>query len=288
MKSKLLSKLLIILISISLITGVYMQVNAQEEIVNYLYDRFEQKNIPVIEITVLEKSPLSLQIVIQSENQWVTGEDMRLMKLVDREVLVFARQEGYFVDSYTRILKDSHGNQIDLVIQKPDLEKISRANFSHATLSDSVVQNMIEGRIKSEINKFSLNDVELKINVVSDLDGLQTLTLDAMITSLEQANNAVNFLMGLPYLSVIDEVNLQGGRIVFYIAKVTDENNENLFNYVLDIEMQSGSLIIDNKLQNPRGDGPSPALEIDTVSTAVPEITIETTSTPTETITPTP
>jgi hypothetical protein len=53
----------------------------------------------------------------------------------------------------------------------------------------------------------------------------------------------------------------QGARIVFYRAKIIGENDDTLFDYVLDTEMGSGGWTIDDKLQNPSGDGLPPAPE---------------------------
>ncbi len=57
MKSKLLPRILVFLISISVVAGVYVRVNAQDELVNYLYGRFKQKNIPVTEIQYNGRPP---------------------------------------------------------------------------------------------------------------------------------------------------------------------------------------------------------------------------------------
>ncbi|MBI5823960.1 MAG: hypothetical protein HZB18_08045 [Chloroflexi bacterium] len=260
MKSKLMSRILVVLISISVVAGVYVRVNAQEEVVNYLYGRFKQKNIPVTEITVLEKSPLNLQVVIQSANPWVTAEDIKIMSMVDREIFVFARQQGYYVDAYTLILEDSQGKQLDSTTKQPDIESNSHLNFSPATLTDEVVQNMALERMNSYLDKFKLDNVNLTINISSD-EGLQTLTLDVRTDSLGKANDIALFLWALPDTSFIDDLNAQGARIVFYRAKIIGENDDTLFDYVLDTEMSSGGWTIDDRLQNPSGDGPPPAPE---------------------------
>jgi hypothetical protein len=256
MKSKIISKTLVVSVILSMVAGVYWQVKAQDEVVNYLQNRFEQKNIPVTEVTVLERFPLSIQVVIQAKNPWITAEDVRTMRLVDREVLIFAPQQGYVIDGYTRVLEGSDGKQLDLTIQKPDIEKISRVNFSRAILPDFVVQRLVSESINKYLNEYNLENLTLDVDISSD-EGLQTLSLYAKVDSMEQANNAAFFLWSFPHFSIIDDINAKGARIVFYRAKIADEYDETLFNYSLDTEMGSGGWTIDNRLRNPSG-GSSP------------------------------
>ncbi len=109
-------------------------------------------------------------------------------------------------------------------------------------------------------NTFSVGDVIFDISISSD-EGLQTLTVNAMAESLDQANKISFFLWALPDTSLIGDINSQGARIIFYKAKLIDENNELLFDYVMDLEMGSGGWNIDDRLQNPSGDGPPPQSE---------------------------
>ncbi len=123
MKSKLIIRLLVAIVSLGVAVGVYWKVNAQEEMINFLYGEFEQKNIPVTEITILERTPLSIQIMIQARNPWTTAEDIHAMSLVDREIQFFAAREGYKIDSYTKILIGSDGKQLEITTQKTDPER---------------------------------------------------------------------------------------------------------------------------------------------------------------------
>jgi len=99
-RSKLFSRIFLILISLSIAVGIYMRVNVRDGVVAYLELKFQQKNIPVTKITILQETPLSLQILVQGSTQGVTTDDMIMLKSIDREVFISARQQGYLVDSY--------------------------------------------------------------------------------------------------------------------------------------------------------------------------------------------
>jgi|CXWL01.1.fsa_nt_gi hypothetical protein len=229
--------------------------SAQEGVVTYLEERFKQKNIPITEITVLQETPLRLQIVVQGSSQGVTTDDMVMLKSIDREVFIFARQQGYLVESYISILNDNQGNQLDWTKQYADLDKITALNMSHATLSDEVVQKIVSGRIHPYLKEYNLDDKNIIINISSE-EGLQTLTFQLETASLEEADTAAFFFWTLSHFPLFSEINEQGAQIVWYRAKITNENGENLFDYFYDFQLDSGGWTQAERLQSPNGEGP--------------------------------
>ena len=256
-RSKLPLRIVLILIGISAAVGLYMRVNAQEGVVTYLEERFEQKNIPVTEITILQETPLHLQIVVLGSNQGVTTDDMIMLKSIDREVFIFARQQGYLVDSYIRILRDNQGNQLDQTKQYAEVDRITALNLSHAVLSDEAVQNMVSEGIHPYLKEYNLDDANIIINISSE-EGLQTLTFKLETASLEEADTAAFFFWTLSHFPLFSEINEQGAQIVWYRAKITDENGENLFDYFYDFQLGSGGWTQAERLQSPSGGGPIP------------------------------
>ena len=75
-KLKTLSKALLVIVLISLVFGSYLQVRAQQEIVNYLTERLKQQNVPVVEVDIPKRFPLHIQISIQSASD---GKKLRQM-----------------------------------------------------------------------------------------------------------------------------------------------------------------------------------------------------------------
>ena len=113
MKHKLLLGILLVLTVAGITFGLYTQVVAQQEVVEYLKERLERQNIPVVDITIRRLLPLRLEITVQSmsEGEKALPDDPTNLHIVRQEVTL-ARQQGYIIDSFTLILLNSQGKTI--------------------------------------------------------------------------------------------------------------------------------------------------------------------------------
>ena len=172
-RTKLVIITLLILVGISVV--VYTQVGAREDVVAYLNGRFKEKNIPVVEITILEESPLRLQIVVQNKYSWVTIDDQVILNEVDREVFIFALQNGYFVKSYIRILQDREGRELDRTEQGASINEIITLALPQAALSDNATRKMVIEKFTPFLEEYKVDTKNTTFDI-SSADGLQTLT----------------------------------------------------------------------------------------------------------------
>jgi hypothetical protein len=248
--------LLVIIVFIVILVVSSTRANAQEDVVRYLGDKFEEQNIPVVEITVLDASPLRLRIVVQSADEWTNTDDTVILNAVDRAVFIYARQEGFVIESLVRILQDSQGKQLDYTEKQADSERLDQIlalNISSAILTDEDTKTLLLEEINPFLDEYNLHGVPIALDV-SSTDGYQTLTLNLQTSSLDDANNAAFFFWSLPHFSLFNKVNSEGAKIVLYRAKIIDEKGANLLDYMYDFQLGSGGWTQDERLAKLGGD----------------------------------
>ncbi len=74
------------------------QIFPKQDIVSYLQERFQQQNIPVTKIIILNENPMQIEITVQSLSDGDVGtpEDSTNVLMVSREVTL-ADQNGYHI-----------------------------------------------------------------------------------------------------------------------------------------------------------------------------------------------
>ena len=202
MKHKKLFLGIVIVIVAAVTLGLYTQVIAQQEVVEYLKERLEKQDISVVEMTISRRLPLRLEITIQSasESEKAMPDDPMNLHTVRREVIL-AQQQGYAVDSFTLILLNRQGDTLFWAETPVDVENVS-LEISPSEIDDDATQNMIGERL--DLHGMSMTDIE-----VSSSGGIQTLILQLATPSLEEANQALPHFM--PSLRpLIEEADAQG------------------------------------------------------------------------------
>lgn len=260
------SRLIIILITITIVVsafGYYTIVQARkQEVVEYLSQQFQAANLPVTDIEVVELSPLKLQIAVQSLGDFITPEDSINLHKVDREVFIVARKNDYNIERYTRILKNSNGEQLYKADLGTTYIQQAMEHLSSHGISDNDVKKAISDQIGLWIEQYKFQETKIKIDV-STIDGGQYLELILEAPSLEEAYNVFGFLRSkliYPTDSLITEVNAQGGRIVMCMYKIEDGKKNILFFNFFDYELQSGTWSNADNFQVDLGaGGPPPA-----------------------------
>lgn len=257
--NKLISHIIFILFTAGIVIVLSTQVNAQEGIIRYLDEKFKEQNIPVTEIEILQDSPLRLQIVVQSADEWTTTDDTIVLNTVDRTVFISARQNRYFVESLVRILEDSQGKQLDYTEIGVDSERIDQilaSNTNALALTDENTKALLLEKIHPFLDEYNLKGAPITLDV-SSIDNYQTLTLELHTSSLDVADNAAFFFWSLPHFSLFNEVNADGANIALYRAKIKDETGANLLDYMYDFQLGSGGWTKDERLQA-LGEGTAP------------------------------
>lgn len=117
--------------------------DTKEGVVIYLKERFEKQNVPIAEITVLQESPLRLQIVIQTAGDGKIGtpDDPINFHLVEREV-VLAAKKGYFVESFSRVFVNSKGEKF-IKADTPVYTDPDTLNIAPSRIADDVKKDMV-------------------------------------------------------------------------------------------------------------------------------------------------
>ena len=229
---KLLWVILLVLVVVGITFGLYTEVIAQQEVVEYLKGRLERQNIPVVEITIHRLLPLRLEIIIQSmsEDEKALPDDPINLNIVRREVIL-ARRQGYSIDRFTLILYNSQGKTIFWADETPVSIEEATLELPPSKLDDATIKNMINERL----NLYGMSIVNTE---VTSYDGIQTLILQLSTPSLEDANQALPYFM--PSLRpLIAEINTQGGQIVICKVELRDDKGQLLLKYLLDLQLDS-------------------------------------------------
>jgi len=241
MKHKnLLSKIFLIIVGVAVGIAISLstKTGAQNDVVTYLEERYKQQNVPVAGITVLQESPLRLQIVFQttSEGKKGTPDDPINYHLVEREVILAARK-GYFIQSFVTIVINPNGEQV-FKSDTPVYADPKTLEIAPARIADSDTSKMAGDGINLLIDKLNLHETTAVVDISSS-DGFQTLNVQLLTPSLKEAYNAVDLTMSLRNL--ISETNAQGAQIVMYKVEIKDEKGNILLNYLSDLQLRSES-----------------------------------------------
>ncbi|MEM4204153.1 MAG: hypothetical protein QXS54_08805 [Candidatus Methanomethylicaceae archaeon] len=228
---KLFLGILLVLAAAGIALGLYAQVTAQQEVAEYLKERLDRQNIPVVEITARRLLPLHLEIIIQSmsEGEKALPDDPINLHIVRREVML-ARQQGYIIDGFTLTLLNKQGRTIFWTEAPIDIENVP-LELSPSKLDDAVTKDIIA----ESINLYGMSLIDTEI--ISS-EGIQTLVLRLSTPSLEEANQALPYFM--PSLRpFIADINTQGAQIVICKVEVVDEKEQILLEYLLDLQLDS-------------------------------------------------
>jgi hypothetical protein len=273
----LLSGILLILVIIGIIFGFNQQSKAQQslvqptlqqDVVDYLEERLKKQDVPVIQITILQVSPLQIEITTQSQSdgeEWMP-EDFVYFHLVRREIIL-ANIGGYAIDRYTEIMLNKHGESIAWISIKAEERAISYMPPPSTSTDESTM-----GLVNENMNTYGM---VVASEEISSLEGFQTLSLNLSTTSLDEANKVIpQFIDSLHSLAM--DINAQGGRVIMIRAEIKDENGNILLDYLLDLQLDMETWwkadgITDSRFSHPGP--PTPAPEELFTPTPLPTVT---------------
>lgn len=217
---------LIMIIAPSIFTGY--QANAQNDIVSEIKARLVQKNVPVRDITIKNKTPFQLEVNLQSKSRGNLAEpdDPIFQQAVHREVAA-ARRRGSKIDSVRVVLVNSLGEKIywsDLPVDQ-------------GIDTTPIVPSMVEdAAVAAEIrNRVPLNGMVLGLlDITRDADGVQSISLKLSVQDIKTANSAIPDFM-LTLSGVLWELRTQkGAQIATYKVDIVDTADQPLLRYVKD------------------------------------------------------
>ncbi len=223
-------RILVVLFLIVITLGVYTQVRAQGEVVDYVGQKLKQKNVPVSEITLLQKLPISLQVVIKSKSdgEKAAPDDPININLVRREIIL-ANHHGYFVRRFVIVLLSNKGKPMAKVEHSTEIADLV-IDTQPSKLTDAETLD----RLTDKINLYGMSLSSLDI---SSFDGLQTVNIYLSVPSIDTANQALpQFMPFLPLL--LEDINSQGAQIVNCRLELRDQTGDLLLNYILDLQLR--------------------------------------------------
>lgn len=232
MKKQKAIKFFLALMVILFIQSSYAQVKAQQNVVNYLEERFKRQDVPIKEIKITQGFPLKLEITIQSMSDGTLGtpQDPINYHLVEREVIL-ARQQGFFITSFTRIFLSKNNEQIAIDNKNVKLFEYMFLDMTPSRISDKSAENII----KENINLYGMSATKIQIE---SSDGLQILTLQLKTESLEEINNVLSQFM-LSLRQLISYANTNGAKFIICRLEIKDKQENILLNYMLDLQIDS-------------------------------------------------
>jgi hypothetical protein len=232
--------------------------SAQKDVVTYLTEEFKLQNVPVKEVVVLEENPLKIQIVATSfQNEGITFEDHLTLNSVDRIVALFAREKGYYIQSYRTIIQDNKGNQLFGEERIVDVEQINSVlNGIQTNISDNSVNALAIREVDMLLSDYKLENVSALVDVTS-LNGSRYLYVQLSLPSMANVEKAATLLWVFHHTKYFRELKENGSQIAVYRAKLLDEKGVTLLDYLYDFQVNSGSWVQDERIP-PLGGSPGP------------------------------
>lgn len=273
-------------------TSMRPQGSAQVDGIQALEERLLKLGIPVKTVTVTNKSPLEIEIVLHSSgNDGRFSQDDIVNKfLAVREVELAHLNFAILIKSYRLILVAENGNPIydSTIYLSPDLpsQKVSKVASSSVNVSET--KEILEQSI--DLHGFDLVTLDIPSSyITSDNSKLVTLNLSTG-TTIEKtdASQIDKFFVSLrPQIDAIN--NSYGTRIVLIHILILDTNGKLLVNYLEDFETGKQSSWVDENIKVGWYPQPAPAVTRMPEETGVPPVVISTATHPEVSLsTPTP
>lgn len=231
----------------------HTRIRAQKDVADYLEERLKQQNVPIVGITVIQEFPVQLEITIQSMGHGELGvsENPINLSILDREIFL-ARQQGYFVERYSRITLNKQGEE---VAKSEHRKKIIDQLFLDIDTSPSRNTDAITADYANEmINLYGMTATN---QVITSEKGMQFLTLELSVPSIADANQMLPAFMHSLRPS-IENINARGSHIVVCRVILKDEEEKLLLNYILDLQLTSEHWWMDENLTNSWFSVPAP------------------------------
>ncbi len=214
---------------------VVIQVNAQEQSVDDIFDRLEQKGVPVLKVSTIHRLPYRIEIDLQSASQSddLALEDNWFMQLAHREATL-AYRIGIRLASYRLNVYNAAGALIyatETYLYPEDLSQNSQP--ARTQVDNQNAEQIVAGNLQLAGLKLD----ELAVTPEDSLGGNgQILLIQVSGKDLADVNGSLPKFLD-SFFQLLDTINAQHGtNIVLCHLRVIDAKGEVLLDYVRDLE----------------------------------------------------
>jgi hypothetical protein len=198
----------------------------------------KEKGVPVISVSVTQKSPLHVEIVIQStsSNDSGTQDDMWYRHLASREAEL-AYLNGFFVESYRLIVKNSKGDVIssdwtylnsEMPSQKLSMEKSS--GLDNAATQD---------QLNSQLQLFGMTMKSMDVSNKIVRENTKFIDLQLSVPDTQDINKILDQFI-LSFRATLKKVNdLNNAHISLVRLYIKDKQDNVLLIYIYDLDTQA-------------------------------------------------
>ena len=214
---------------------IVIKVNAQDQNANDIFERLDQKGVPVIKIMTIKRFPYEIEINLQSksENNHLALDDNWFMQLAHREATLTHRI-GIQLTRYRLNVFNIKGELISSTETYRYHEDITQKSQSEMSIVDIQTTRKI---VNDNLQLADLSLDELKVTPEDTLGSNgQVVFIQVSGKDLEDVNRSLpRFLDSL--FQLLDTVNSQKGtNIVLCHLRLVDIAGNVLLDYVRDLE----------------------------------------------------
>lgn len=214
---------------------VVIQVNAQEQSADDIFDRLEQKGVPVLKVSTIHRLPYRIEIDLQSASQSddLALEDNWFMQLAHREATL-AYRIGIRLASYRLNVYNAAGALIyatETYLYPEDLSQNSQP--ARTQVDNQNAEQIVAGNLQLAGLKLD----ELAVTPEDSLGGNgQILLIQVSGKDLADVNGSLPKFLD-SFFQLLDTINAQHAtNIVLCHLRVIDAKGEVLLDYVRDLE----------------------------------------------------
>jgi hypothetical protein len=227
--------LIILILAFSVFAAV--QIRAQNELVNGIAKRLNQRGVPVKYVTMIKQAPYEIEIALQSasETERMTLDDIWFRRMAEHEAKL-AYRYGPRLDSYRLIIFNESGKEIfssKRFIYPDDLsEHISLPK--EPRIDNQQAKEIVAERIV--LSGLSLDRLEVLSDPVKG-DSEQILEIQVSAQDLEAANRSLPAFLS-SYFPLAASMNREAGTyFIFSHLRLVDQQGNVLLDHVKDVEV---------------------------------------------------
>ncbi len=230
----------LILLVLIITTLSVMEVRAQTDLISQLETRLEQSGVQVKSITVDNRMPFQIAIVLQSATSGDHGTDQDVWnELMTEREAALAHKFGLHLDRLTLILVNQEGFTLTSMTRSmnPRDNPLAYRPFSpnNKRMDDQATAQLIRQLLN--FNGITVDQLSVTTGVGSEPD-VQSVSIRLIASSLEAANRAIPDLF-VSFNQDLERINQESAFSMVAIVRlwIVDENGNELFEYTYDVQL---------------------------------------------------
>ncbi len=211
-----------------------------QALITELKARLVHSGVPVKDITLVTREPISISITLQSATTGDHGTDQDAWnELMTEREAALAHKFGLQLDRLTLILVNQEGNTLTSMIRSmnPRAYPLAYTQFSpnNKKLDDQATAQLISQLLS--FDGITVDQVSVTTGVGSEPD-VQSVSIRLIASSLEAANRAIPELMSFSHVD-LERINQESAFSMVAILSlwILDENGNELFDFTYDIQL---------------------------------------------------